>query len=145
MPSLAEVDLTDLTERWIYERLQSGLTAPYNGRIHKGKMPGGRELPAVKFTYQSDAVVRGVGLDAYYFTQYHYAVRGVTHGTSTGPLGPIAAGIYSCLADVVAETAYGLVVLSSTFFSHFRLEHDEGNEQFVELGGIYQIQVQLKE
>jgi hypothetical protein len=145
VPSLAEVDLTDLVERWIYERLHADLDPPVNDRITKGP-PGLMEHPCAKFSYQSDVVTRGVGLDSFYFTTYLYAVRGVDIGTATDTVAPIAAGIYGALADKLNdETVTGLVVLASTFFSHFRLEHDEGNERYIELGGIYQISAQLKE
>jgi hypothetical protein len=148
VPSLADTDLTDLVERWIFQRVEPNVAAldvPIpSDRITKQPV-GGITLPAVKFTYQSDVVTRGVGLNAYYFTMYHYAVRGVTTGTDTTILNPISAAIYASLADVVDETDYGLVVLASTFFSHFRLEHHEDQERYVELGGIYQIHAQLKE
>jgi len=155
MPSLADVDLTDLVERWLHTKLAagfSGASAPLDGiaadpnhRITKEPV-GDRALPVVKFSYQSDNVIRGVGVGAYYWTRYLYAVRGVTKGSATGTPGQISARIYSSIAETVNdETVTGLVVLASTFFSHFRLEHDEGNERFIELGGIYQLDAQTKE
>lgn len=145
MPSLADVDLTDKVEEWIYTRLFETLSEPAKSNITKSTV-GGKPMPACKFSYQSDVVTRGVGIPSYYFTTYLYAVRGVDVGTATDIVGPISAEIYAALAERINdESVDGLTILASTFFSHFRLEHDEGNERYIELGGIYQISAQLKE
>jgi hypothetical protein len=146
VPSLADMDLTDKVEEWIYDRLFATLSEPAKSRITKATL-GGQQLPAAKFSYQSDVVTRGAGAPSnYFFTTYLYAVRGVGLGSATDEVAPIAAEIYEALAERINdESVTGLVILASTFFSHFRLEHDEGNERYIELGGIYQISAQPKE
>lgn len=144
----SDSDLLDLTERWIYERLLADLLPEdmrNENRIHKSVIPSGSAWPSVKFTYQGSEHHKGVGPDATYFSTLYYAVRGVRPGTATGALRPIAGSIYEALHGKEETTAFGLVVLGSTFEDHYRLEHDEGNQRYVELGGIYRIDVQPTE